>query len=116
MQNNNDNQLARCQNKERRVNLKSKRKRNLVKKSIELCKMLDMKCLIIFKDLDTDKFSIYNSGDQRSGHFNLQTALEELRAYEAKRNVVRCFDDDDYEGLKVGHKVHALEKDLQTAT
>ena len=45
--------LARCQNKERRVNLKSKRKRNLIKKAIELSKMLDMNIFIVFQDLDT---------------------------------------------------------------
>ena len=72
--------LQRCANKDRRVNLKSKRKRNLIKKAIELTKMLDMKMFIVFKDLDTHKLSIYNSGDKLQGHFNLASVQQEIIA------------------------------------
>ena len=114
---NHDNSLARCQNKERRVNLKSKRKRNLIKKSIELSKMLDMKVLILFKDLDTEKISIYNSGDQATGHFNLETALQEVQLFQDKGNVIKSFDDEDYDGLKVGPAKHGGHKEeIQSPT
>ena len=53
--------------------MKSKRKRNLIKKAIELSKMLDMNIFIVFQDLDTQKLSIYNSGDSQKGHFNLHS-------------------------------------------
>ena len=43
--------------------MKSKRKRNLVKKGIELSKMLDMELLVVFKCKDTGKVTVYSSGE-----------------------------------------------------
>ena len=59
--------LKRCTNKARRLNLKSKRKRNLIKKAIELSTMLDMDLVMIFKDLDTGKITHYTSGGEKIG-------------------------------------------------
>ena len=75
-------------------------------KSIELSKMLDMKVLILFKDLDTDKISAYNSGNQATGHFDLETAIHEVRLFQQKGNNIKSFDDDDYDCLKVGTKIN----------
>ena len=54
--------LPRCDDKIKRLNLKGKRKRNLIKKAIELSQMLEMDMLIVFRDLDTGKITQYNSG------------------------------------------------------
>ena len=43
------------------MNLKSKRKRNLIRKTIELTNMLDMRIFLVMKCGDTGKVSIYNS-------------------------------------------------------
>ena len=56
------NDLPYCKDKIKRLNLKGKRKRNLIKKAIELSKMLDMDTLIVFRDIDTGKITQYNSG------------------------------------------------------
>lgn len=105
MQTNQETMLDRCQNRERRVNLKAKRKRNLVKKAIELSKKLDMRVLIVFQDKDTDKMSVYNSGDKVNGHFNLSAVQEELKRYQTRGLVVNVFDDDNYERMRVPYKM-----------
>jgi len=35
----------------------------LIKKAIELSQMLDMDMLIVFRDIDTGKMTLYNSGE-----------------------------------------------------
>ena len=54
--------IPRCTNKPKRLNLKSKRKRNLIKKAIELSQMLDMDILMVLKCRDTGKVTVYESG------------------------------------------------------
>ena len=54
--------LPRCTIKTKRLNLKSKRKRNLIKKAIELSQMLDMDILMVLKCRDTGKVTVYESG------------------------------------------------------
>ena len=56
--------LPRCLDKEKRLNLKGKRKRNLIKKAIELSQMLDMEMCMVFRDIDTGKISLYSSGSK----------------------------------------------------
>ena len=90
------NPLARCQNKARRVNLKSKRKRNLIKKAIELSKMLDMDMLMVFKDHDTGKVSQYTSGDKKTGRYTLDKAVKDMEEHKAAMKLVKTLDDDDY--------------------
>ena len=69
-------ELPRCENKVKRLNLKGKRKRNLVKKAIELSQMLDMDIVIIFRDIDTGKITQYNSGNGATGRplFTIENA------------------------------------------
>ena len=55
---------ALVQDRERRTNLKSKRKRNIVKKAIELSHMCNMDILILIRDREMDKLFQYSSGRQ----------------------------------------------------
>ena len=50
-------QLEPLANKNNRVNLKHKRKQNLIKKGIELNKVFEMDVLIVLRDRDTGRFS-----------------------------------------------------------
>ena len=92
---------ARCENKAQRVNLKCKRKRNLIKKAIELTNMLDMDIVMVMRDRDTGKLTKYTSGNMIKGHFTLQKALEAIEALNDAGNKIKVFDDDDYAKLRV---------------
>lgn len=93
--------LARIPQKGRRMNLKSKRKRNLIKKAIELSSILDMEMCLIFKDLDTGKITQYTSGDKTREHFTIEKALEEIQEFKTKRRTIKTYDNDDY--MKLAH-------------
>lgn len=56
--------LVRCDDKKKRLNLKQKRRRNLLRKAIELTQMLDMDIVMVMKDRDTDRIAQYTSGDK----------------------------------------------------
>ena len=92
--------LPRCQNKQRRLNLKSKRKRNLIKKAIELSQMLEMDMLVLFKDRDTGKITQYMSGGTGRDAFTIDRAMAEIEAWKAKKRVIKMYNDDDYSQFK----------------
>lgn len=92
--------LTRCQNKANRVNLKHKRKKNLIKKAIELDKVFDMDVLIVLKDRDTGKFSIFESGNDQMGQFSLEKAAQEIESLKAStKQMIKKFDHNDYTDL-----------------
>ena len=51
------------QDKSLRVNTKSKRKRTLIRKAIEVSKLCNLDILIVIKDDETDKIIEFNSGN-----------------------------------------------------
>lgn len=56
-------QKSKLQNHKQLINTKSKRKRNLVKKSIELSLMCDVDVLLIVRDKLQKKITVYESGE-----------------------------------------------------
>ena len=48
----------------KRINIKSKRRKCLLKKAIELRYMCDLEVLVIIKDKEFKRITIYNSSDQ----------------------------------------------------
>ena len=64
----------RIQDRLKRINLKSKRLRNLIKKGIELSEMCDLDILIVIKDREMDKITQYCSGQPDTGLFTLGAA------------------------------------------
>ena len=99
--------IQRVEDKKKRLNLKQKRRRNLVRKAIELVKMLDMDILMVMKDKDTGRYAQYTSGDKQSGHFDLDQVDGELKRVGKK---VKILDDDDYKTLS------GLTKNLKAAS
>ena len=91
-----NNKLVRVQNKAKRLNLKNKRKRNLIKKAIELSEMLDMDMCIVFKDRDTDNITQYMSGGSRRELFTIERAIAEIQAWTHKQRNIKSYNDDDY--------------------
>ena len=88
-----------CSDKIKRLNLKGKRKRNLIKKAIELSQMLDMDMLVVFRDIDTGKITQYNSGrasDNVRPHFTLEVAQNEIKKWTVKKKTVQFLDGSNY--------------------
>ena len=52
-----------------RINLKSKRMRTLIKKTIELSQLCDLDISLVVRDREMNKFIIYNSGKGDTGLF-----------------------------------------------
>ena len=61
----------------KRINLKSKRKRTLLKKIIEMSQMCKLDMFLVIHDEEMNKVIEYNSGSQHQGTlFNLEKASE----------------------------------------
>ena len=67
------------EDKAKRINLKSKRKRTLLRKAIEVSQLCHIDILIIIRDNDTKRVSEYNSGSDDTEMFTFQDAVEALR-------------------------------------
>ena len=57
-----------------RINMKSKRKKTIVKKLIEFSKMFDFDILLIIHDKEMSKLYEYNSGTEEQGLFTIDRA------------------------------------------
>ena len=68
------NQFPYIEEKRKRANMKSKRKRNLFKKTCELEKMFDLDICIVIRDRETDKVYQFKSGSEEAGFFDVQAA------------------------------------------
>ena len=49
--------------KKKRINVKSKRRKNLIKKAIELRRMIGLEVLIVIRDNEFNKVQVYNSSE-----------------------------------------------------
>ena len=79
----------------RRINIKSKRRKNLFKKAMELKSMCGLEVLIILKDPDYNKVQIYNSSSE--GSFPDLKVLQVLMHYgKGKGQKIRYLTDEDY--------------------
>lgn len=70
---------TKVEDKLKRINLKSKRLRNLVKKAIELSQMCELHISLVVKDPEMNKFTQYCSGNPQTGMYTITRALEELK-------------------------------------
>lgn len=72
--NDNLDQFSYIQDKRKRANMKSKRKRNLFKKTCELERMFDLDICIVIRDRETDKIYHFKSGGGDAGFFDIEAA------------------------------------------
>ena len=91
------------QDRERRTNLKSKRKRNIIKKAIELSHMCNMDILILIRDREMDKIFQYSSGQAEDVEtlFTVDKAIEHYERLKEVNGKIKIFNDSDYEELKI---------------
>lgn len=62
----------------KRINLKSKRKKTLIKKAIEISQMCQVDILLVIQDNEMKRLTEYNSGVNKTdgGLFTLECALQ----------------------------------------
>ena len=60
--------------KQQRINTKSKQKRTLIRKAIEVSKMCSLDILIVIRDKETNKLYEYNSGKPTDSLFTFLKA------------------------------------------
>ena len=90
------------QDRERRTNLKSKRKRNMIKKAIELSHMCNMDILILIRDREMDKMFQYSSGKaEATDFFTVERAISHYERLRHLNGKLKMFKDSDYEELKI---------------
>lgn len=100
------------QDRERRTNLKSKRKRNIFKKAIELSHMCNMDILILIRDREMDKIFQYSSGQTADGAelFTIDKAMDSYRRLSQINGKIKFFQDEDYEELKIIYNRSSTQK------
>lgn len=88
----------------RRINVKSKRRRNLIKKAIELRNLCGLEVLILMKDSEFNKLTVYNSSTE---NFSMEMALH-LMPHDGSEQPLKlqCFSDKDYHNLKCDKDDH----------
>ena len=90
------------EDKNRRLNIKSKRRRNLIKKVIELKRMCGQEILLFINDKEFDKMYIYNSSPET---FNAMRVNQILNSSDSKPNnkthsKFQTYIDENYTQLK----------------
>ena len=81
----------------KRINLKCKRKRNLIKKAIELQKLSDLDICIVIRDREMDKIMQYASGTKDAGLFEVNVAQELIESLEEDDKRYSMYDNDSYQ-------------------
>lgn len=64
------------EDKDKRTNIKSKRKRTLIRKAIEISQLCSLDILIVIQDSENNKVIEYNSGATIDAMFTIQRAIE----------------------------------------
>ena len=62
----------------KRINLKSKRKKTLLKKLIEFSQLFNLDILLVIRDLDVNKVIEFNSGIKGTNLFTFKDATESI--------------------------------------
>lgn len=88
-----------------RINVKSKRKRFLFKKAIELSQMCDLQIMIVVHDQIVDRLTTYCSGKIEDGIFSTQEALKLVSQRTAEKRSLKQFTDDDYHSLSTAESI-----------
>ena len=90
-----------------RVNIKSKRKRTLLRKAIEVSKLCNLQILIIIQDNESNKIIEYNSGKSQLDHFSLERAIQ-IKQSNAFSHIF--YNDTSYNDLTPNQKRMGLDQ------
>ena len=95
----------------RRINLKSKRKKTLIKKAIEISQMCQIDVLLVINDAEMSKMIEYNSGSKETGYFSLDRAQSCFDEVKQKSKKYQFITDDIYDRYVNGKRTHDFEED-----
>ena len=101
-------QIEMISDKNKRINLKSKRTRTLFRKAIEVSKMCNLDIFIFINDRDSNRIIEYNSAnggpDADQDLFSIDRVLENIKRIDSSIAVscrsYKKYTDTDYESLK----------------
>ena len=89
------------EDRNKRLNIKSKRRRNLLKKAIEIKRMCDLQMFIVLWDPEFDKTFVYNSSPKDFTAKYLKSIVDFQRDNNFSNPKITFIKDGDYHDLKV---------------
>ena len=95
--------LETIKNQAKLTNVKSKRRRNLVKKAIELSNLCDLETILLIRDKKNRRVTLYESDPQGFSLDQAQEQLEEIKFHvskEAMRWTIIKYTNDNYLNMK----------------
>ena len=101
------NQKKTIEDKVQRINIKSKRKRTLLRKAIEVSQLCSLDILIIIRDNETSKLIEYSSGKSDDQLF---TFNEAVRSKMCGKYMPIYYNDNSYNHLTPCYKLKAMER------
>ena len=95
------------EDKTQRINIKSKRKRTLIRKAIEMSQLCSLEILIVIKDRETSKIIEYNSGKCEAEQFTIDAAI---KAKSLDSFICTVYNDTSYDHLIPSNKLKVPER------
>ena len=98
----------------KRINLKSKRKKTLIKKAIEISQMCQVDILLVMQDREMNKVIEYNSGTKNDGLFTMNSALQAFNDVKEKTKKYQHICDEIYDRYVNGKHRYELEGNVES--
>ena len=97
----------------KRINLKSKRKKTLIKKAIEISQMCQVDILLVIQDSEMNKMIEYNSGTKEKGLYTVDRALKAYHEVKCRKKKYQHFCDEIYDRFIYGKQKQELDDEDQ---
>ena len=81
----------------KRINLKSKRKKTLIKKAIEISQLCQVEILLVIADKEMNKMIEYNSGTKKQGLFTIDKAFKGFNEVKKGKKKYQHYCDEVYD-------------------
>ena len=92
--------MAVIDDRTKRINLKSKRKKTLMKKVMEMSQLFNLGIFLVIHDHEFNKVYEYNSGTYESGLFQIDDVHRVLKLAKCGEVLHKYFTNDDFVKFK----------------